>query len=642
MAKLRALSKPTLRRYPIGAELLDDGGVHVRVWAPNCKRVEVVARVSSASRKGAELAAGARSLSLEADAAGYFSGKAEFLERSSLYGFRLDDDPKLYPDPASRFQPEGPHGPSEIVDARTFHWTDEHFRGVGPRQQVIYELHVGTFTPEGTFASARAQLTELAELGITVVEIMPLADFSGEFGWGYDGVNLFAPCRTYGRPDDLRALVNEAHRLGLGVILDVVYNHFGPDGNYLGAFSRFYGTNKYENEWGEAINFDGEQSAPVREFFCANAAYWIDEFHFDGLRLDATQSIHDASSEHVITEIAARVRAAARGRETLVVAENEPQDTKLARPVERGGYGIDALWNDDFHHSAMVALTGHNPAYYSDHLGSSQELMSALKWGFLFQGQRYQWQKQARGTPALDLPAQSFVTYLQNHDQVANSPRGERVQFLTHPGSLRALTTLLLLAPPTPMLFQGQEFASSSPFLYFADHTPELSALVREGREEFLAQFPAIASEDARGIVPDPGARSTFEQCKLDFSERRAHAHVYALHKDLLALRRSDPAFREQRSDLVHGAQLNAQCFLLRFFSDAGHRLLIVNLGHDFELSPVPEPLFAPPSGSTWQLLFSTEDPRYGGQGTAIPEQNENFNLSARSAIVLAPGHSKP
>jgi len=623
---------------------MDDGAVHVRVWAPNCERVEVVERSPSTACKRGPPAANARFLRLESDTPGYFSGRAEFLETGSLYGFRLDDDPKLYPDPASRFQPEGPHGPSQVVDPSTFHWTDEQFRGVGPRNQVIYELHVGTFTPEGTFAAAQAQLAELAALGITVIEIMPLADFPGEFGWGYDGVDLFAPYRMYGRPDALRALVNEAHRVGLGVLLDVVYNHFGPDGNYLGAFSRFYGTRKYENEWGEAINFDGEQSGPVREFFRENAAYWIDEFHFDGLRLDATQSIHDASSRHMIAEITARVRAAAApsGRETLIVAENETQDAQLARPIERGGHGVDALWNDDFHHSAMVALTGHNPAYYSDHLGSPQELMSAVKWGFLFQGQRYQWQKQPRGTPALDLPAQSFVTYVQNHDQIANSPRGERIQFLTHPGRLRALTALMLLAPPTPMLFQGQEFASSSPFVYFADHNPELSALVRKGRKQFLAQFPALAGDDAAGVVPDPGARSTFERCKLDFSERKQHAHVYALHKDLLELRRNDPAFRQQRSDLVHGAGLGPECFLLRFFCDSGHRLLIVNLGRDFELSPVPEPLFAPPIASTWQLLFSTENPRYGGNGTAVPEQNANFNVSAQAAIVLAPRSQEP
>jgi maltooligosyltrehalose trehalohydrolase len=340
--------------------------------------------------------------------------------------------------------------------------------------------------------------------------------------------------------------------------------------------------------------------------------------------------------------LAARARAAAGARSIVIVAENEPQDTRLVRPAADGGYGLDALWNDDFHHSAMVALTGHNPAYYSDHHGTAQELVSAVKWGYLFQGQRYAWQKQPRGTPSLDLNAQNFVTFIQNHDQVANSARGERVHELTTAGRLRAMTALMLLAPPTPMLFQGQEFAASAPFFYFADHGSELSQQVRKGRAEFLAQFPQIAAAGALELLPDPASPATFELCKLDFSERKTHAGVYALHQDLLRLRREDPAFAQQRSDLLHGAVLGEECFLLRIFCEAGDRLLLVNLGRDRDLSPAPEPLLAPPEGSAWTLLWSSEDPRYGGNGTPIPKEDHNWMIPGQSALALAPLRKTP
>ena len=361
-------------------------------------------------------------------------------------------------------------------------------------------MHVGTFTPAGTWEAAIEELPALAELGVTVLEIMPIADFSGRFGWGYDGVNLFAPTRLYGTPDDCRRFIDQAHALGLGVILDVVYNHLGADGNFLAQFSPEYFTDRYTTDWGQAINYEDEQAGPVREFFLANADYWIEEFHCDGLRLDATQNIYDTSADHILTAIARRVRHAAPGRATLLVAENEPQHTKLVRPPERGGYGLDVLWNDDFHHSAMVALTGRRAAYYSDYRGTPQEFISALKWGYLYQGQRYTWQQQRRGTPAFDLKPAAFVTFLQNHDQIANSGRGLRCHVLTSPGHYKALTALLLLGPGTPMLFQGQEFAASSPFYFFADCTGELARLTSQGRAAFLSQFPNLAHPDMQRV----------------------------------------------------------------------------------------------------------------------------------------------
>jgi maltooligosyltrehalose trehalohydrolase len=555
-----------------------------------------------------------------------------------LYRYRLDDSARLYPDPASRFQPNGPHGPSQVIDPKTFQWTNGAWPGVRLEGQVIYEMRLGTFTQQGTWEAARYELPELADAGITLIEVMPVADFVGRYGWGYDGVALFAPSHLYGIPDDCRRFVDCAHALGLGVILDVVYNHVGPDGNYLAYFSAEFFTDRYSTDWGAAINFDGEHAGPVREFFLANAGYWIDEFHFDGLRLDATQDIHDQSPTHILAAIARQVRQASRGRSTLLVAENEPQHTKLVRPPEQGGYGLDALWNDDFHHSAMVALTGHNEAYYTDYQGTPQEFISALKWGYLYQGQWYKWQAQRRGTPTFGLKPATFVTFLQNHDQIANSGSGLRCHQLTSPGRYRAMTALMLLGPRTPMLFQGQEFAASSPFLYFADHSEELAPLVRRGRAEFLSQFPSIACPEIRARLPDPGDPRTFEQSKLDLSERQQHAEIYALHRDLLKLRRQDPALRSQRPGSMDGAVLGPQAFVLRFFAENGlDRLLIVNLGSDLHYNPAPEPLLAPPENMRWETLWSSEDPCYGGSGTPPLETEDNWHIPGEAAVVLLP-----
>lgn len=616
------------RRLPVGSEVTASG-VHFRVWAPERTKVEVVIDGSPTP-----------SLELIAETGGYFSAVSSIVRAGDRYRFRLDgDDGLLFPDPASRFQPEGPHGPSEVVDPVPFAWTDALWPGVGRVGQVIYEMHIGTFTCDGTWASAMHELAELSRLGVTVLEIMPIADFAGRFGWGYDGVNWFAPTRLYGRPDDVRRFVDRAHALGLGVILDVVYNHFGPDGNYVTRFTKDYMSEKHMTEWGAALNYDGQNSSGVREFVVSNARYWIEEFHFDGLRFDATQGIFDASPTHLLCEIAAAVREAAAPRTTLLVAENEPQEAKLVRSCTRGGYGIDAIWNDDYHHSATVALTGRSEAYYKDYRGSAQELVSAIKWGFLYQGQRYAWQKKRRGTPALDLDPAAFVLFLQNHDQIANSGTGRRVHALTSPAKYRAMTALTLLAPGTPMLFQGQEFASSAPFLFFADHGPELAKLVREGRSAFLAQFPSLALPEAQRRIPDPGHASTFEACKLDLSERRTHAATYALHCDLLELRRRDVVFRNAQSlRNVDGFVLGDDAFGIRFFgAEAGDRLLLVNLGRQLDLDAVSDPLFAPPNGTTWQKRWSSNEIAYGGNETPPIESEQGVTIPAECAVVLSP-----
>jgi len=611
----------------IGAVVLPQGGTHFRVWAPRRRTVEVVVE--------------GRAFELAPEDKGYFAGVIQSVGDGALYRFRLDGGGHLYPDPASRYQPKGPHGPSQVVDPNRFKWTDQGWRGVDLRGQVIYEMHIGTFTREGVWAAAARELDELARLGITVIEVMPVADFPGDFGWGYDGVNLFAPSRLYGPPDDFRRFVDRAHALRLGVILDVVYNHLGPDGNYLKEFAEDYFTGRYTTDWGAAINYDGENAGPVREFVCANAGYWIDEFHLDGLRLDATQNIYDSSDDHILAAVTRRVREAARGRSTVVIAENEPQESLLVRPREQGGYGIDALWNDDFHHSAMVAMTGRNEAYYTDYLGKPQEFVSAVKYGYLYQGQWYKWQEKPRGTSGLKIPPAAFVTFIQNHDQIANSGRGERCHQLTSPGRYRAMTALALLGPGTPMLFQGQEFASSSPFFYFADHKEELAPLIRKGRAEFLAQFRSLAAPEAQAVLADPCDARTFERSKLDLSERERHSAIYEMHRDLLRLRREDAVFSAQRAGgpkSVDGAVLGGEAFVLRFFGEDGDdRLLLVNLGLDLSLSPGPEPLLAPPEGMEWRVLWSSEAPRYGGLAAPPLDAEERWLLPGHAAVALRP-----
>jgi len=612
------------RTLPGGAELASTG-VHFRVWAPDRKEVTVVA--TSGGRKIA--------VGLKPETGGYWSATAAGLRAGDRYGFRLDSDSRTYPDPFSRFQPDGPHGPSEVVDPAAFAWTDGGWKGIALPGQVLYELHVGTFSPAGTWKGAAEHLDKLADLGVTCIEVMPVAEFPGEFGWGYDGVSLFAPSHLYGTPDDFRRFVDRAHGLGLGVILDVVYNHLGPDGNYLPAFSSHYFSDRHKTDWGEAINYDGPQSEAVREFFVSNATYWIREFHLDGLRLDATQNIYDSSPLHVVAELSRDARRAAGGKSLLLIAENEEQRSLLLRPIEEEGHGLDAVWNDDFHHTAIVALTGQSEAYYSDYRGTPQELISAIKRGYLYQGQTSAWQKKRRGTSALKTPPRRFISFLENHDQVANSARGSRRHQLGHPGQYRALTALLLLAPTTPLLFQGQEFAAQAPFLYFADHHSELAPLVAEGRRKFLSQFPSLTSPETQQGIPDPADRETFERCRLDWSERERNAEMVSLHRDLLTLRREDPVLSGGAS--VDGAVLGDNAFLIRFFAPDGlDRLFLMNLGQDLTLAPAPEPLLAEPDGAVWETLWSSDAPHYGGPGIPPLEQQGGWSLAKHSAVLLA------
>jgi len=617
------------RKYPVGAEVVADG-VHFRLWAPKPKHVDLVI-------------GGRDPIRLESEDDGYLVTFVDKVGAGTRYGFRVEGDGKVFPDPASRSQPEGPHEPSEVIDPSLFKWSDQKWTGLSDdAAKIVYELHLGTFTPEGNWKGAAEKLTWLKSMGINLLEVMPVHEFPGLFGWGYDGVDLWAPSHLYGSPDDFRRFVDRAHAEGIAVILDVVYNHLGPDGNYLRSFSDSYFTDRYPNDWGDSINFDGDDAKAVREFFVENAGYWIDEFHLDGLRLDATQSIIDLSGDHVLARISDRARAAAGKRKIFIVAENEPQESRLIESAKNGGYGIDAMWNDDFHHSAMVTLTGRHEAYYSDYRGRPQEFVSAAKYGFLFQGQWYQWQEQPRGTVTFGFAGDRLVWFLENHDQVANTFDGARLAAKTSHSQLRAMTALLFLGPAIPMLFQGQEFGSTGRFLYFADHKGELGGAVQKGRGEFLKQFVSMSTDEVQAAIPDAVSEKTFRRSQLDWSEEEAHPEAVALHRDLIALRQSlwSEGILKARVD---GAVLNDRGFVLRYLTGGDQdRLLIVNLGNDMPVSPAPEPLLAPPPGKEWGLEWMSESINYGGGGFATFEPDDGWTLPAQSAALYRAVEKKP
>lgn len=606
-----------------------DGEVRFRVWAPTAKHVEVV--FESADRP----------LPLQREDTGHFTGATR--TDATLYKYRVDGAGP-WPDPCSRFQPQGVHGPSLIVAADEFEWRDGQWPGRTMQGQVIYELHIGTFTPAGTFDAAADKLEYLRDLGVTMIELMPVAECPGRRNWGYDGVQLYAPYHVYGDPAALKRFVDRAHALGLAVILDVVYNHLGPDGNYLRCFSPYYFSARHHTDWGEALNFDGEQAHGTRAFVLNNACYWLREFHLDGLRLDATQSIFDTGTPHILAELAQTARAAAHPRHIVLIAEDEAQRSIQMLGPEQGGYGLDACWNDDYHHAARVALTGSRDGYFRDYRGRAQELLSCVLRGYLYQGQWYQWQRGARGTPLPRADAARCVIYLQNHDQVGNTFVGERVHALAAPARYRALLALTLLAPQTPLLFMGQEFAASSRFMFFTDHHAELAPLVRDGRQAFMRQFHAYSQQAAQATLLDPGSEEAFAGSKLDWGEAQesapAHAGSLRLHRELLKLRAQDEVLSRQNLDALQGATLSEHALLLRWCdADRADRLLIVNLGEELSSRSFAEPLLAPPARMSWRVLWASEEPRYGGQGVIEPCEDAGrgpWRIAAQSAVLLA------
>lgn len=566
---------------------------------------------------------------------GYFSVVVDGVGEGARYRYRFDGASPV-PDLASRWQPDGNDGASVIVSS-DFDWTDAAWPGPKSTDQVIYELHIGTFTEEGTWAAAAERLPFLRDLGVTVLQVMPIGTFNGKFGWGYDTTLPYAPFAPYGTPSDMRAFVDAAHAHGIGVILDVVYNHVGL-GDHYRAYSDHYFSDAHEIEWGDGFDYDGPHSAAVRDFIIGNATYWVREFHLDGLRIDAVQAMFDKSDDHIVAAITRAVRAAAAPRSALVVVENQPQERRMIEAPERGGHGVDGMYSDDFQHTVRVAVTGHDDFYYRDYRGTPQEIVSALKYGFLYQGQRSDMRDKAYGTYNLDTPPLHFVHFLENHDQVANSARGWRLAQLASPARVRAITALLLFGPQTPCLFQGQEFGSSRPFYYFFGIDGEAATSVADGRRKSLQNFPGVNDPAMLASLPDPADTATFAASKLDWSEVDRHKGLIKLHRDLLGLRRTDPTFSQTSDRRIDGAVLGDAALLIRFLTPhpGGHRLLLLNLGRDLPMSVIAEPLLAPPQGMRWTPAWSSEHPDYGGAGRRPVEPEHFWILPGDCAVLLS------
>jgi maltooligosyltrehalose trehalohydrolase len=519
------------------------------------------------------------------------------------YAYRLDGR-RTRPDPYSRFQPDGVHGPSQVVDPQAFEWHDQDWRGLQARGLVIYQAHVGTATPDGTLDSLIAELPRLEALGVNAVQLLPLAEFPGQRNWGYDGVDLFAVSRNYGGPEALRRFVDAAHGHALGVILDVIYNHLGPDGNYLRDFSTDYFTEHYHTPWGAAVNYDGPNCKWVRQLVLENVRYWLREYHADGLRLDATHAIYDSSSPHILAEVTEAARAeAGQQRSVVLIAETGENDVRYLKPVAQGGLGFDVVYADDFHHSLRRYLAGDHEGYYADFEGTLAEVARCIEHGWLYEGQatRRSQGQQRRGTPATEVPACQFLYVLQNHDQVGNRAFGDRLHHQIGVERFAAASALLLFLPFTPMLFMGQEFAASSPFQFFTDFDPELGKLVTEGRRREFKAFSQFADPATRERIPDPQAESTFLASKLHLSEIQTSSGsaLHAWYAALLRLRHSDPVLVDQSRERLAAHPLTTDVLMVRRWRGSDERLLLVNFGDDrYETHEF---------GPGWRLVLATE-----------------------------------
>ena len=596
---------------PFGAELQGDGRTHFRLWAPSARSVELV--LGGAGQ--------ARHLTMPVTVEGWHDLTIE-APAGSRYRYRIDRQ-TLVPDPASRSNPDDVHGASEIVDPRAYDWNDGGWRGRAWSEAVVYELHVGTFTPEGTFAAVESRLDHLVKLGVTAIELMPLADFPGKRNWGYDGVLQFAPDATYGRPEDLKRLIDAAHARGLMMLLDVVYNHFGPEGNYLHAYAAPFFTDRHKTAWGAAINFDGAHARPVRDFFVHNALYWLEEFHFDGLRFDAVHAIVDDSTPHILVELAEAVRnGPGLSRNIHLVLENERNEAHYLDYTADTPRWYSAQWNDDEHHAFHVMLTGEQDGYYADYaVGSASKLGRCLTEGFAYQGEPSSVHDgKSRGERSDHLPPLAFVTFLQNHDQIGNRAHGERLITLADRARLRAATAAWLLAPAPPMLFMGEEFGATTPFLFFCDFGPELARAVTEGRRREFAGFQRFASE-AENIVPDPNEATTFERSKLQWTSlpEPAHAEWLDLYATLLRLRRERiaprlgrTAARESRCHVLGDGALAVEWRL----EDRSTLRLFLNLSDSAVRVATPagdHPLHCEPSDAARALASGELPPRAAG-----------------------------
>ena len=572
----------------------------VRVWVPQANQVE--------------LECGGSRVPMDRQGEGWWSLQTSRLVHGSDYAFRVDGNGP-FPDPRSAWQPQGVHGPSRWLDHSRFVWNDAGWQAPPLAAAVIQEIHVGTFTSEGSFDGVIDRLGHLAELGITHLELMPVAAFPGTRGWGYDGVDLYAPHHAYGGPDGLKRLVDACHRRGIAVLLDVVYNHLGPDGNYLAQFGPYF-TDRYHTPWGDAVNLDGADSDSVRRFFIDNALMWLRDYHIDGLRIDAVHAIVDTSATHFLEQLAGEVQRLGRqlGRHLLVIAENDRNDPRVAWPVEAGGYGLDAQWNEDFHHALHTALTGESDGYYMDFRGLA-DLARVLTRGLANDGRYSPFRRRRHGRPAADQPGRRFVGCLQNHDQIGNRATGDRSSHLLSPGLLKVGAALVLTSPFVPLLFQGEEWGATSPFLYFTEHgDPELARAVSEGRRR---EFAAFGQEPEQ--IPDPQAATTFERSRLDWSEHRRppHAAILQWHRYLIALRRRHPAFADDRLEAIRVRFDEPRRWLLM---QRPGLLVASNLG------PQPRQLECPEAAG-WRMLLGSEP--------GILHEGDRLQLPGESVAIL-------
>lgn len=551
----------------LGGWFEEEDEARFRVWAPEAETVDL--RLESPEP--------ARTIPMSREFQGYFSLRVGGLEAGDRYRYVVDGR-EPFPDPASRWQPEGVHGASALVDARRYAWGDGGFLGVEHDDLVIYELHVGTFTEEGTFRAAAERLSRLQDLGISAIELMPVADFPGRRNWGYDGVNLFAPARCYGEPDDLRRLVDRAHRLGFAVLLDVVYNHLGPEGNYLAQFSESYYSEEKRTLWGPAINLDGEKSGPVRRYLVENAQMWVHEYHFDGFRLDATHHLFDESPRHLLAELSGAVRASVPERPIHLIAEDPRNLASIVQPEEEGGWGFDGVWSDDFHHELRRYLVGDDEGVFEDFRGALEDLARTINRGWLFCGAYSRYRGYDRGTDPEGIDPRRFVFCIQNHDRIGNRALGERLNHQVDGATYRAASALLLVCPQTPLLFMGQEWGATTPFLFFTDHPEELARQVREGRRREFRHYRAFSDPKSAEAIPDCQAESTFWACQLRWEEAEEESHVSMrrFYRAWLECRTEQKALREHGCGSHEARAVDGDTIAVRRVSSSGERLMFV------------------------------------------------------------------
>lgn len=591
----------------LGARVVQDKGVFFKVWAPRADWVSV--RLVSGEGTG--------DTRLEEEGQGYFGGAVEGASKGDRYFYVLDREAR-YPDPASRFQPEGVHGASQVIDPDAFQWEDDQWKGAALRDFIIYELHVGTFTEAGTFESSIPYLDYLSDLGITAIELMPVAQFPGNRNWGYDGVYPFAPQNTYGGPDGLKRLINAAHKKGVSVILDVVYNHLGPEGNYLNRYGPYF-TGRYKTPWGDAINFDGPRSDEVRRFFIDNALYWINEYHVDAIRIDAVHGIFDFSARHFLAELCEAVHGHARtlSREVSVIAESDLNDVRIISPREIGGYGLDAQWNEDFHHALHAVVTGEKKGYYED-FGGMGHLEKAFREGFVYSGQFSKFRKRRHGSSTEDRPAHQFVVFSQTHDQVGNRRESDRLSLTQPLEKLKLIAGTVILSPFIPLLFMGEEYGETAPFYYFISHTDEaLAEAVKKGRRDEFASFGW--GDD----VPDPRAESTFlsSKLRLDRREEGGHGVLLNFYKELLKLRREIPALHVlSKAGMEVKCQEEKKVLSVRRWADGDEVFVLYNIGDEALNAAMVLP------AGTWDKLFESSSVRWGGQGDLAEGRIESGN----------------